>query len=104
MLNKVFNFGYWVSKDIDYSHVSSCDLTKYLAFHKFLYLSTLRNISRMDLDDFVSIICNIDSFFDLGTQKDAHEAFLKLFGIFDTGTSAVLPNHLSISDTYLKGI
>ena len=104
MLNKVFNFGHWVSKDIDYSHVSISDLTKYLAFRKFLYLATLRNISRMDLDDFVSIICSIDSFFDLGTQKDAHEAFLKLFGIFDTGTSAVLPNHFSISDTYLQGI
>ena len=63
MLNKVFNFGHWVSKDIDYSHVSISDLTKYLAFRKFLYLSTLGNISGMDLDDFVTIICSIDSFF-----------------------------------------
>ena len=104
MFNQVFNFGYWVTSDVDYSQLSLYDSKKYLAFKKFLDLLTFENMNEKKLQDFVSAICGIDNFFNVGTQKDAHEAFLKLFGIFDTGISAVLPNHASINDTFMQGL
>ena len=69
-----------------------------------MFLSTLQNISAEHLTDFVSIISNIDNFFQVGTQKDAHEALLKLLDIFDTGISAFLPNQAGINDTFFQGI
>ena len=104
MLNQVFNFGYWFSNGTNYSQVSDTNTHEYLAFYKFLYLSTLNSIVKEELIDFVSIISKIDDFFQVGNQKDAHEALLKLINIFDSGISAVLPNHLSINDTYFQGI
>ena len=94
MFNQVFNFGCWVSRNVDYSDVSSTNLQHYLIFQKFVYMSTLPNIRKEHLNDFVSFLSSIDSFFEIGSQKDAHEAFLKILDIFDIGISAVLPGHI----------
>ena len=67
-------------------------------------MSTLPNIKKEHLNDFVSFLSSIDSFFEIGSQKDAHEAFLKILDIFDVGISAVLPSHNTITDTYFQGI
>ena len=104
MMNQVFNFGHWISKDTNYSHAVVSDLSKYLAFYKFLYLSTLQNTGKEHLLDFLSILNSIDDFFVIGPQKDAHEAFLRLLNIFDTGRSVFLPCHRSIKDTYFQGV
>ena len=104
MFNQVFNFGYWVSRNVDYSDVSNTNLQYYLIFQKFVYLSTLENVRKEHLNDFVSFLSSIDGFFEIGSQKDAHEAFLKILDIFDIGISAVLPGHNSITDTYFQGI
>ena len=104
MMNQVFNFGHWISKDTNYSHAVVSDLSKYLAFYKFLYLSTLQNTGKEHLLDFLSILNSIDDFFVIGPQKDAHEAFLRLLNIFDAGRSVFLPCHRSIKDTYFQGV
>ena len=104
MHNETFNFGYWLSNNIDFSQFSISDSKYYLAFYKFWYLSTFKKISRAELNDFVSLLSDLASFFEIGTQKDAHEALLKLLEIFDTGISVFLPNHVSINDTYFQGI
>ena len=104
MLNQVFNFGHWVCKDLEFSNASVSDLNKYLVFYKFLYLSTLQNISREHLLDFQSILSGIDDIFEVGMQKDAPKAFLKLLDIFDIGISVFLPNYSSITDVYFQGI
>ena len=104
MFNQVFNFGCWVSRNVDYSDVSNTDLQYYLIFQKFVYMSTLPNIRKEHLNDFVSFLSSIDGFFEIGSQKDAHEAFLKILDIFDVGISAVLPGHNTMTKTYFKGI
>ena len=103
MMNQVFNFGHWISKDANYSHALVSDFSNYLAFYKFLYLSTLQNTSKEHLLDFLSILNSIDDFFVIGPQKDAHEAFLRLLNIFDAGRSVFLPDHRSIKNTYFQG-
>ena len=44
-------------------------------------MSTLPNIKKERLNDFVSFLSSIDSFSEIGSQKDAHEAFLKILDI-----------------------
>ena len=102
-LNQAFSFGHWISKDVNYSLSSVLDTNTYVAFHKFLYLSTLDNINREGLSDFVSALSRIDSFFEIGKQKDAHEALLKLLKIFDEAICIFLPNLTGLKDTYFQG-
>ena len=60
-------------------------------------------LSKENMLQFINIIGRIDSFFNNRIQQDAHEAFIKLFEMFDTGINAILPNS-RFYDSYYQGL
>ncbi len=68
-----------------------------------MHLCTLDQICYNDIYKFIEIISNIDTFFQNRIQQDAHECFLKLLDIFDTGINAVHPGVIKFQDSYFQG-
>ena len=77
------------------------DYNKLLAFDKFTHLFKVDTISHGQLSDFVSILYNIDQFFEVNVLRDVHEALLLLLEIFSGVNHIPVPSSNEITDNLL---
>ena len=102
-LNKICHFEQWALQRKKFDGFSCVNIRNLLAYWKFLYLASLKDISKANIHDFVCILGNADSFFSQRIQQDAHEALLKLFNVFDNGITAVYPGFKGINENIFRG-
>ena len=77
------------------------DYNKLLAFDKFLHLFKVDTISHGQLSDLVSILYDIDQFFEVNVLRDVHEALLLLLEIFSGVNHIPVPSNNEITDNLL---
>ena len=81
--NTFVSFDTWINHLLVVDKLSCADNLQLLAFYKFLYLCKIPSITEGDLADFTHILEKINPFFEIGIQRDAHEALILLLESFN---------------------
>ena len=103
-LNQFRFYDRWINHVLSTDKTKCNDYNKLLAFDKFLHLFKFDITSHGQLSDFVSILCNIDQFFEVNVQRDVHEALLLLLKIFIGVNHIPVPSNNEITDNLLPDI
>ena len=96
-LNQFGFYDRWINDVLSIDKTKCTDYKKLLAFEKILHLFKVDTISHGQLSDFVSILYNIDQFFEVNVKKDVHEALLLLLKIFSGVNHIPVPSSSEIT-------
>ena len=103
-LNQFGFYDRWINHVLSIDKTKCTDYNKLLAFDKFLHLFKVDTISHGQLSDFVSILYDIDQFFEVNVQRDVHvhESFLLILTIFSGVNHIPVPSNNEITDNLLQ--